>query len=79
MDGPPGQPGLCGAPGDKGVTGMKGPVGAPGVMGDDVDDNYVREQVREMLDRLLPKKRDAAFCKCKAYSLYNVISQNLNF
>jgi len=81
-----GNNGQDGPAGPKGVPGMPGATGARGGMGSDAgQEEFVRQKVRAILDKLLVKEapgrgaRNEYFCQCKAFHLYDVVVAGLNF
>merc|ERR1712087_389650 len=81
-----GNNGQDGPAGARGVRGMPGATGARGGMGSDAgQEEFVRQKVRAILDKLLYKEeagrgaRNEYFCQCKAFHLYDVVVAGLNF
>lgn len=82
-----GNNGQDGAMGSRGVNGMPGATGPRGGMGNDDQEEFVRQKVRVMLNKLLVADdgsvnsgmRNEFFCKCKAFHLYDVVIAGMNF
>jgi len=88
--GPQGRSGTNGQDGDMGslgVTGMPGATGPRGGMGSNDQEEFVRQKVRVILNKLLVADdgsvnsgmRNEFFCKCKAFHLYDVVIAGMTF
>merc|ERR1712157_632522 len=87
--GAPGNNGQDGAPGPRGVRGMPGATGPRGSSNVSDNEEFVRQKVRAILDKLLhgadrsQTHNNAGyneyFCQCKNFNLYDVVVAGMNF